>query len=106
MTETRVWQGDRHAESWTVTSDGAVVDLTGATVRLVADPRTVGGSTVELACSVAAGVVTHELDGTLPIGRYDLVAKVTRLGKTVTYPDAGSGPVRLVVSAAVGQVPD
>lgn len=102
MSETKVWQHDKHAVSWRVTSAGVVVDLTGATVRLVAKPREVGGTSIDLACTVADGVVTHELDGTLPIARYDVVTEVTRLGKTVTYPDATAGPELLIVRADVG----
>lgn len=102
MSETRVWQNDRHEISWGVTSGGAPVDLTGATVRLVARPGKAPQTPVDLPCSVANGVVTHTLTGDLPVDYYDVVVEATRAGQTVTYPDAATGPERLVVRADVG----
>lgn len=102
MSETKVWRGDKHAVSWRVTSAGALVDLTGATVRLVAKPREVGGEPLDLECSVTDGVVTHQLDGSLPVARYDIVVEASRLGQVVTYPDAATGPEHLIVRADVG----
>jgi hypothetical protein len=102
MTETRVWENDVHPIAWRVTSTAGAIDLTGATVRLVAKPLGTGGAVVVLASSVAVDVVTHQLDGTLPPGQYDLVIEVTRAGEIITYPDAATAPERLVVRADVG----
>lgn len=102
MTTTRVWQNDKHAVSWRVTSTAGAVDLTGATVRLLAKPQTAGQSLVTLASSVATDVVTHQLDGTLPVGVYYVVVEAARAGEIVTYPDASAGPLQLVVRADVG----
>jgi hypothetical protein len=100
-TDTRVWQGDRHAVSWRVTSAAGTVDLTGATVRLVADPMGTG-TTADLPCTVAGDVVTHELDGNLTPGLYRVVVEATRDGDVVTYPDAATGPLTLTVRTDVG----
>lgn len=99
MSETRVWFGDQHPVSWDATSDGVPIDFTGADVVLHVDP--VGGGTpgLDLPVTTSPGVVTHQLDGTLPVGPYDGVVRATIDGKTVTYPDAESGPMRLVVKA-------
>jgi hypothetical protein len=101
VTDTQVWANDIHAVSWRVTSTAGTVDLTGATVRLVADP-TGAGATVDLPCTVAGDVVTHELDGNLAPGRYRVVVEATRDGDIVTYPDAATGPLTLTVRADLG----
>lgn len=97
---TAVWEGDMHDISWRIMSGGAPVNLTGATVVLLAESLETGESQV-LANSVLSGVVTHPLDGTLAVGKYDLVTKVTLTGKTVTYPDSDHGPMRLTVRKKV-----
>lgn len=102
MSETRVWQGDVHPVAWRVTSTSGPVDLTGATVRLVAKPLASGSTVVVLASTVSIDTVTHQLTGTLPVGFYDVVVEATRAGEVVTYPDAATGPERLTVRADVG----
>jgi hypothetical protein len=102
MTETRVWAGDKHPITWRVATTDGTIDLTGATVRLIARPLILGQETTDLACTVDADVVTHQLDGALAVGRYDLVIEVTRAGEVITYPDAATAPERLVVRADVG----
>jgi hypothetical protein len=96
MTDTVVWKGDTHDVSWKVVSGGVPVSLTGSAVRVLAKSLT-SGETVLLSNTFSAGIVTHVLDDSLAQGLYDLVIEVTLNGKTVTYPDAKTGPVRLTV---------
>lgn len=102
MTVTKVWAGDKHPIAWRVTSTAGAIDLTGATVRLVAKSLGTAGTVTVLASTVVVDVVTHQLDGTLPTGRYDVVVEATRAGEVVTYPEAEAEPERLVVRADIG----
>ena len=98
-----VKRGDTHDITLTVTSDGAAVDLTGATVRLLARPAGTSGDPTVLAAVVtdaAAGVITHTLTGGLAIGPWDLEVEAARDGQIVTYPSDGFG--RLNVQADLG----
>lgn len=100
MTATEVWENDQHDVSWRVMSAGATVNLTGATVLLLAESLETGEvSTLENTFS--SGIVSHALDGTLPVGKYDLVVRVTLDGKTVTYPDSKHGAMRLTVKKRI-----
>ena len=78
-----VKQGDTHDIQWK-----ANIDLTGATVRLVAEPR--GGEPIELAVTVVEaeeGLVSHTLTGTLLRGTYKVELEVTSDGKIITFPN-------------------
>lgn len=78
-----VKHGDKYPTVWV-----ANMDLTGATVRLLAKPR-YEGDTVVLASSITdavAGEVTHVLTGTLEPGSYDVELEVSRGDEVVTFP--------------------
>lgn len=76
--------GDTHAVQWK-----ANMNLTGATVRLVAKPRKTSIPVV-LESSVAdpaEGVVSHTLTGTLPVDTYQVELEVTVGGEIITFPN-------------------
>ena len=98
---TTVWSGDTHAVSWGVTSGGVAVNLTGATVRLIAKNLN-GAASVDLTSTFAVDVVTHQLTGTLPVGHYQIVVEATQGGVATTYPDAETGPMNLIVKRDLG----
>lgn len=78
-----VKQGDTHAVQWK-----ANLDLTGATVRLIAKPRT--GDPIILNSTITdagEGVVTHTLTGTLPTGTYKVELEVTDGDEIITFPN-------------------
>ncbi len=78
-----VKQGDTHAISWK-----ANLDLTGASVRVVARPR--NGDPIILASTLldaAAGVVQHMLTGTLALGSYKVELEVTDGAEIITFPN-------------------
>ena len=85
-------QGDTHDTVWTVgDADAAPVNLTGATVRLLAR-RQGTTTTITLASTITdaiAGKVTHSLTGTLIAGVYDVELEVTSGGDIVTAPNDG-----------------
>lgn len=102
MSTTAVWFGDIKAVSWQATTTaGAAVDLSSATVQLIAKPEG-GGASVILTNSVATSVVSHTLTGTLPVGRYQIVIKATQGAQPITYPDPNAEQHYLTVSAALG----
>lgn len=77
-----VKKGDKYATTWTVP-----VNLTGASVRLLARRR--GFPVIVLPTTItdpANGVVEHVLDGTLPVGKYQVELEITRGAETVTAP--------------------
>lgn len=92
MSTITVKRRDTHDVVFTVTDDaGAAVDLSGATVRLLAR-RQGSGITVILGSSVtdpAGGEVTHALTGNLEIGVYDIEVESTLNGDVVTAPNDG-----------------
>lgn len=99
-----VKRGDTHAITLTVKdSTGAPVDLTGATVRLLAsvnssgDPATVLPTTISDAVN---GVVTHTLTGSLLAGTYSIEVEYTIGGVITTAPT--DGYATLVVKADLG----
>lgn len=63
-------------------------DLTGSTVRLIARKR-YADTVVILPCTIAdatAGMIEHQLTGTLDAGDWLVEAEVTRGGEIVTFP--------------------
>lgn len=78
-----VKSGDTHEVSWK-----ANMDLTGASVRVVAKDRdgvvTVLASTIT---DAAEGLVTHTLTGTLALGSYKVELEVTDGGQIITFPN-------------------
>lgn len=83
---------DTHDITLTVTSDGAAVNLTGATVRVLARPVGSSATPTELDVTVTdatGGIITHTLTGTLDVGPWDVEVEVTKAGATVTYPTTG-----------------
>ena len=78
-----VKSGDTHEVKWT-----ANMDLTGATVRLIASPAT--GVPLVLPSTItnpAQGEVTHTLTGELPVGRYRVELEATIGGEIITFPN-------------------
>lgn len=87
-----VKRGDTHTITLTVTSGGQPVDLTGATIRLLARRTGTSGEPTILDATVtdaAAGQLTHTLTGTLAVGPWDMETEVTRDEATTTYPTEG-----------------
>lgn len=87
-----VKQGDTHAVQWK-----ANLDLTGATVRLVAKPRT--GDPIILNTTItdpSEGLVTHTLTGTLPTGTYKVELEVTDGGEIITFPNNGYSSLTVI----------
>ncbi len=100
---TQVKHGDTHDITIAVTSDGAAVDLTGATIRVLARPTGTADTATVLAHTIidaAAGTLTHTLTGTLAVGPWDVEVEVARDGQIATYPTAGY--LRLDVAADIG----
>jgi len=84
--------GDTHVIQWK-----ANLDLTGATVRLVAKPRT--GAPIVLASTVtdaAEGLVSHMLTGTLPKGPYDIELEVTDGSEIITFPNSSYARLNVI----------
>lgn len=75
--------GDTHQISWK-----ANMDLTGATVRVIAKKGT--APAIELDAAVTnpvEGLVTHQLTGTLPTGTYSVELEVNTAGEVITFPN-------------------
>ncbi len=84
--------GDEHPIQWK-----ANLDLTGATVRIVARPLV--GAPVVLASTItdaAEGLVTHQLDGTLPLGTYKVELEVTDGEEIITFPNNGYSSLTVI----------
>ena len=80
--------GDIYAVNFTLGG----IDLTGATVRLLA--RGSDDVVTELAASVAnatGGVITHTLTGDLAAGAYDVEAEVSVGGQIISFPTPQDG---------------
>jgi hypothetical protein len=80
-----VKRGDTYPITFT-----ANMDLTGATVRLLA--RSSQGNTIELASTIqdaVAGTVVHNLTGTLGIDVYEIELEVTHTGTIISFPSDG-----------------
>ena len=78
-----VKSGDTHDVKWK-----ANMDLTGASVRLIASPAT--GAPLILASVISnttEGEVTHTLAGDLPVGRYRVELEATVGGEIITFPN-------------------
>lgn len=87
-----VKRGDTHTITLAVSSDGAPVDLTSATVRILVRPTGSSTTSTELAATVTdapGGTLTHTLTGTLAVGPWDVEVEVTRDGQITTYPSTG-----------------
>jgi hypothetical protein len=93
-----VKRGDRYDTLWTVREDnGAPVDLTGATVRLIA--RTEFGQPIDLPHTVVnptAGQIIHTLDGTLPVSTYRVEAELIRGAEKRTAPTTTYENLRVI----------
>ncbi len=81
-----VKRGDTHLTSWRTN-----VDLTGASVRLLARNKStkelfVLDSSIEDASS---GIVTHQLTGNLKSGNYQVELEITRSDGIFTAPSGG-----------------
>lgn len=87
-----VKSGDEYAIQWK-----ANMDLSGATVRIIAKPRV--GDPVVLASTIAdaaEGLVSHQLDGTLATGTYKVELEVTDGGEIITFPNNGYSSLTVV----------
>ena len=92
-----VKHGDTHTITLTVKdSAGDAVDLTGATIRLLATPVR-GGEVIELAASLGAGAgeVEHTLSGSLDAGTYSIEVEATIAGVTTTAPTEGYATLKV-----------
>lgn len=97
-----VKRGDTHTITLTVRdSENALVDLTGATVRLLALP-TSGGEVIVLPSALGAGTgtVVHTLSGNLAAGTYSIEVEATIGGVITTAPTEGYAT--LTVTADLG----
>jgi len=77
-----VKRGDTYPITFT-----ANMDLTGASVRLLAKPTK--GAVIQLPADVqdpASGIVVHNLTGTLPVDTYRVELEVTISGTVITFP--------------------
>lgn len=93
-----VKHGDTHPITLAVASDGAPVDLSGATIRVLARPSGTSDEATLLEHTVtdaSGGILTHTLTGTLTVGPWDVEVEVTRDGTTVTYPTDGYERLRV-----------
>lgn len=92
-----VKEGDRFPITVT-----ASIDLTGSTVRLLARDKSLPSTTppILLASTIthaANGIVTHVLDGSLPIGTYNVELEVTQgNGHIITFPGDGFLLLRVI----------
>lgn len=76
--------GDTHSISWRCN-----MDLTTATVRVIAR---LGSEVTVLAAAVTdgpTGTVTHALSGTLPAGSYAVEVEAMVNGRKITFPNDG-----------------
>lgn len=87
-----VKSGDMYPTYWHVP-----MDLTGATVRLVArrgsNPAVVLPSSIS---DAANGVVRHDLDGTLIVGMYAVELEITKAGQIITAPTSTYENLRVI----------
>lgn len=74
-----VKRNDTHEVSWKTN-----MDLTGATVRLIARE---GEIATILPSTIVGDTVTHKLTGTLPVGRYRIEVEATINGDIITFPN-------------------
>lgn len=99
-----IWDGDTGHVTITATKDkdGAPVNLTGATVTIIARHRDTKAATTldEVAASSdrASGVVVADA-GALAVGTYDVVVRAVAGGVTATYPSADRPPEIITVRA-------
>ena len=87
----KVKHGDTHAVTFTVRdARNRLVDLTGATVRLLARASD-SGVTQVLPASLGPtkGTVVHQLSGTLPVDTYRIEVEITSDGVVTTAPSVG-----------------
>src|SRR5688500_5435461 len=95
LTNDTIRFGDVYDITFRARRDGVAVDLTTATITLTAE-RVATQVDYDLpAVGGPAGVITHRLSGTLPIGVYDITALIVLGGDTATAPTRGS--VRVTV---------
>jgi hypothetical protein len=87
-----VKRGDRYPTYWTVP-----MDLTGATVRLIA--RRGSAAAVVLPSTIpnpGGGLVEHILDGTLTVGSYAVELEITRDDQIITAPTDAYENLRVI----------
>lgn len=102
MTTYKIWENDRYPVAFQAQSSEGPVNFNGSTVRLIAKPAD-GSNAIDLACTATGDTVNHTLDGLLGAGIYSLVTEATTpSGRVITYPDAKTGPLILVVKRDLG----
>lgn len=102
---TTIRTGDTHKLTFTVSSPSGVVNISGATARLMLRKIGGDGTTLVLSASAtdaAAGVVTHQLDGTLAVGIYLMEIELTVNGEIITIPSDGAA--KLIVENTIDQL--
>ena len=101
---TTIRVGDTHKLTFTV-SVGTLVDpvnISGATARLMLRKKHADGTTLILPTTVTdaeGGTITHQLDGTLTVGIYDMEIELTVNGEIITVPSDGAA--KLIVENTI-----
>lgn len=86
-------RGDKHDVKLTIV--GPPMNLNGGTAKVFVTPSA-GGSVTPFNATILDNVVTWSLDGTLPVGKYNLEVQVTIGGNIVTAPNGGYMELRVV----------
>lgn len=95
MATVTVKHGDTHSLDFQVVGTGIVSSLTGASGKVNVKPRYSTGAAQTFPVTLAGDVATWALDGTLPVGVYELEIELTVDGRVITAPS--DGYVRLTV---------
>jgi len=102
-----IWDADTGHATITATKNGAAVNLTGATVTIIAKMKDTGTVTTLAevpAESVRANGVVVADAGPLTVGTYEVVLRAVAGGVTATYPSADKRPEVLFVRADLDAV--
>lgn len=95
-----VKRSDRYQIQFQISDANGFVDLSAATVRLLARHRPTGGAAavlVSVITSPLTGVVSHTLDGTMDTpGVWDLEVEITDGADITTAPTAGVVSLRVI----------
>lgn len=103
-----IWDADTGHATITASKNGAAVNLTGATVTVIArhkDTKAVTELDEVTASSVRADGVVVADAGPLGVGTYELVMRAVAGGITATYPSADKQPETLFVVADLDATP-
>lgn len=96
MASVTIKRGDTHVLKFSIEGTG-ITTLTGASGQIHVKPRRVNPTILSFPVSLAGNVATWTLDGSLPVGQYDIEIQLTVDGRITTAPS--DGYLRLVVLA-------